>query len=81
MNSMTRTGLHPAILFAGGIHDFRPTPKPVEQRNSRCEDCGSSEAHAHAREVWDEAQQRWQMRMGCCGAGRDEVGCKPRRVS
>lgn len=78
---MSRTGLHPGVLLAGGLHDFRALPIPVTRK--LCEDCGATE-NTYSVDRWvagtpERPLGHWTRKTVCCGAERDELRRKPRR--
>lgn len=76
---MSRPGLHPAMLLAGGFHDFR-VPATAAARKP-CEDCSATQ-NTDSVERWvagtPERLGHWTRKTVCCGAERDELGRKPR---
>lgn len=57
------------------LQPFCAIASPVAvTRADRCHDCGRIAMSSV--EQWDEAAQTWRTRAACCGAERDELGCR-----
>jgi hypothetical protein len=78
MTRRNSTGIPAASLLGWSFHNIQPAPAPVEKTEPKCGDCGTTGPRVCLAERWNEETRSWDHFMGCCGAERDELGCRPK---